>query len=1034
MKKILFLKLLLTFAFGYLFAQQGTLQVYTETSASDFLDGTFSSTTIIGTGVSASIVLSSFTIQWWDQNWRYRRVLYVFNFVTRKLNNFQVLFTTSTKALIAAGKMKNDCSDIRFVAEDNQTVLPHYIESGINTDDTKIWIKISTIPAATSINEPSYIKIYMYYGNPNALSVADGRNVFEVFDDFSSDPRTSGYWDIYDRNQPTSACVWNPTNRNFSLTKNVGGTAGAIFVKNYSLPTSDSWQAKFKYCVTNYNNQPDGGEGFTFMFYKQKFPSGSYPDTGSSLGFTSGGTGPGYGVEFDAVWTGETDVNNAAHFALIKDVTYPHIAGTPYSSDAVRDERWYNVEVTFTNYVSSSNIFVRTIDQSGIAVDRINYTGIFDKTYTSLGFSAASSGNEHLIDDVIVRKYVYPEPVVIDDGEDPKDFYYALGNYRSSVFDCGAPAVISSVTWTATVPPSTFLDVFVFGSTDGVNYNWIKLEKDKELNILTNGSLIEYSVVFYSTVAYLVKDAQGREVLGIRNTPRFDDITFYYRTRSAPLLQLTTFYFIDYNWEMNQFTIYVDFSDSKDLDGQIVKYMWNFGDGEVITTEVPYITHTYFTVPTSSWTFTYTTYTLTLTAFDNDGFYSYINILIPLPATPEILTIPEQPPIEIPKFFPIAKISGENIRIARVNQPITFDCSDSYDVDGDITDVFWWFGDYDTSISSGSFSEFKTVSYTYIDVDTFTVYLFVLDNDFLSSSTTIKVIVRGYPTAKITSSKNIINADKTIVIGYSEKLELKADASYPNGSIVEYIWDFGDGAIIKSTSPVVEYIYGSITSSYTVLLTAIGDDYLISTDSVKVIVSARPIIDVIIPTDCKAGEQIVFDASSSLDIDGSIVSYVWSFGDGTSATGKTVTHIYNKEGSYKVTLVITDNVGLTSSKEFVINVSKRATLQEEISYLDSSSLNIYPVPFRISQKNLNIAYYLNEDADVFVSIYDMFGRIVRNFEFVKGSLGALQGWNTIVWDGVSNSNEFVHSGVYVCKVLIKNKTKKILSQKFIVFR
>lgn len=1028
---ILFLFLAL---FSGLLYSQSASQVYTESSASDFLDGTFSSTTIIGTGLNASIVLSSFTIQWWNQNWKYRRVLYVFNFTPKELHNFQVLFTTNTQVLVSAGKMKNDGSDIRFVAEDNQTVLPHYLESGINTANTKIWIKVSTIPAG-SIDNPGYVKIYMYYGNPTATSTSDGRAVFEVFDDFLTDPRTSGYWDIYDRSQPTNSCVWNSTAKTFSLTKNVGGTAGAIFVKNYSLPTNESWQAKFRYCVTNYNGQPDSGEGMTFMFYKYKFTTGAYPDTGSSLGFTSGGSGPGYGLELDAVWSGETDVNNAAHFALIKDVTYPHIPGTPYSTDAVRDEKWYTIEFTFTQYISSSNIFVRTIDQNGVFTDRINYTGVIDKTYTSVGFSAASSGNEHIIDDVIIRKYINPEPIVIDDGEDPKDFYYALGTYRSNIFDCGAPSVISSITWTASTPTGTYIDVFVFGSTDTVSYNWIKVEKDKEINILTNGSLIEYSLIFYSTVAYKIKNDQGVEVLGIRETPRFDDITFYYKTRSAPLLQLTTFYFVEYNWEMNYFTIYADFSDSRDLDGEIVRYMWNFGDGETATTQEPFITHTYYTVPMSSYTFTYTTFTLTVYAFDNDGFYSYVNILIPLPATPEILTIPEiPPPPPPPQIFPIPVISGGD-RVVRVNQPVVFDCSESYDPDGEITDVFWWFGDYDTSISSGPFKDFANVTHTYVDIDTFTVYLFVLDNDFLSSSTTVKVIVRGYPQAKISSSKHNIGDDKKITLGYTEELELDASGSnYPNGSIVQYIWNFGDGNVIISTTPLVKYTYSSVTSSYNVVLTVVGDDLLTSTDSVKVIISARPIIDISAPSEGKVGETIMFDASSSLDIDGTIVSYVWSFGDGTSASGKTVSHFYNKDGVYKVTLVLTDNVGLVSSKEFFITISKVSETQENISYLDSNKVNIYPVPFRISQKKLNISYYLDEDANVFISIYDIFGRQVKNFEFTKGSLGAMKGWNNITWDGIGINNEFVYSGVYVCKVLISNKTKKLLTEKFIVYR
>jgi len=60
---------------------------------------------------------------------------------------------------------------------------------------------------------------------------------------------------------------------------------------------------------------------------------------------------------------------------------------------------------------------------------------------------------------------------------------------------------------------------------------------------------------------------------------------------------------------------------------------------------------------------------------------------------------------------------------------------------------------------------------------------------------------------------------------------------------------------------------------------------------------------------------VTCDASASHDnADGGwIVSYEWDFGDGTTASGKVVTHEYNITGSYTVTLTVTDNDGLTDT-------------------------------------------------------------------------------------------------------------------------
>ena len=58
---------------------------------------------------------------------------------------------------------------------------------------------------------------------------------------------------------------------------------------------------------------------------------------------------------------------------------------------------------------------------------------------------------------------------------------------------------------------------------------------------------------------------------------------------------------------------------------------------------------------------------------------------------------------------------------------------------------------------------------------------------------------------------------------------------------------------------------------------------------------------------------ITFNASNSTDPDGTVVKYEWVFGDGDTATGKIVTHSYSSEGSYVVSLTITDDDGATDS-------------------------------------------------------------------------------------------------------------------------
>lgn len=56
---------------------------------------------------------------------------------------------------------------------------------------------------------------------------------------------------------------------------------------------------------------------------------------------------------------------------------------------------------------------------------------------------------------------------------------------------------------------------------------------------------------------------------------------------------------------------------------------------------------------------------------------------------------------------------------------------------------------------------------------------------------------------------------------------------------------------------------------------------------------------------------VLFDASASTDPDGSIVSYLWTFGDGQSDTGVNPAHTYAADGTYAISLTVTDDQGAT---------------------------------------------------------------------------------------------------------------------------
>lgn len=155
-----------------------------------------------------------------------------------------------------------------------------------------------------------------------------------------------------------------------------------------------------------------------------------------------------------------------------------------------------------------------------------------------------------------------------------------------------------------------------------------------------------------------------------------------------------------------------------------------------------------------------------------------------------------QPPVASFTFSPADPL---------VNQWITFDASASYDPDGNIASYRWDFGD-------GSTSSGVRVTKRYSAAGTYTVTLTVTDNRGASASTTQEVRVRSPnqpPVASFTFSPTNPDPGETVSFDASS-------AHDPDGTIVSYSWDFGDGGTGSGVS--VTHVY-SAAGTYVVTLT-----------------------------------------------------------------------------------------------------------------------------------------------------------------------------------------------------------------------
>lgn len=323
----------------------------------------------------------------------------------------------------------------------------------------------------------------------------------------------------------------------------------------------------------------------------------------------------------------------------------------------------------------------------------------------------------------------------------------------------------------------------------------------------------------------------------------------------------------------------VNFTDqSYDLDGRIVNWTWEFGDGNLSYDSNP--NHSYSDNGE---------YNVSLEITDDFGIKESIS---------RYVIVNNEPPTANFTINQTDIRSGDLIKFT----------DKSYDPDGRIVNWTWDFGDGNTSYD-------ENPTHRYMSDDNYLVRLSVEDDDGMKAYKMKNIKVENaFPTSRFNYSplEDITTEDTVQFKDLSEDID---------GHIVNWTWNFGDGYISYLKDPTHRY---TDNGHYNVSLRVIDDD---GAENVSVnhiyVKNIKPSADFIFEPSNPSTGNIVQFSDRSKDIDGTIMEWQWYFGDGTSSSLKDPEHIYSDDGSYSVKLTVKDTDGAESTVEKTITVTNR---------------------------------------------------------------------------------------------------------------
>lgn len=178
-----------------------------------------------------------------------------------------------------------------------------------------------------------------------------------------------------------------------------------------------------------------------------------------------------------------------------------------------------------------------------------------------------------------------------------------------------------------------------------------------------------------------------------------------------------------------------------------------------------------------------------------------------------------------------------------------------------------------------------------------------------SDTATVTILNRG-PTASFVFSPASPTVEDDIFF-----VDTSTDS---DGTVVQWAWDLGDGTTAAIPNPTHRY---STNGLKTVRLTVTDNDGSSATVSRTVnVVNLEPIASFTYsPATANTVDPVQF-TDTSVDRDGSVVTWSWDFGDSSSSSARNPTHTFGSLGTFQVALTVTDDDGGTSSSSQPVQV------------------------------------------------------------------------------------------------------------------